>query len=145
MKHETNFDVMSARDFFDIVVLPQYEDFRKNNSSRRHALLSVVVTYHMFEWANNQTKFTLDCFKSLYADDALLADHFELARGITNGNKHFCSKIKTMSQEGFSSDFNSDFARPLNVIRSDGTKISMDELLEEMVQFWKNQRDSGKF
>ncbi len=54
MNHESTFDVKTPDDFFKIVILPQYEDFISKNSSQRHALLVILVTYHMYERVNGK-------------------------------------------------------------------------------------------
>ena len=32
------------------MIIPQHEDFREKNSSSRHALLTIILIYHMYEW-----------------------------------------------------------------------------------------------
>lgn len=99
----------------------------------------------MFEWANKNQKFDRKSFSSNYPNEAHLADFFEVARNITNGTKHFKSKVTTRTQRGFSSAFSSSFARPLNVEFPDGTMKSADELLKQMIEFWARQEAAGAF
>ena len=87
MRHAPLFYITTAADFFRELVIPQYEDFVANNSSCRHALLTTIVAYHMYDWVH-QTKFTVGHFKSKYPQAVSLADLFELARKITNGTGH---------------------------------------------------------
>lgn len=143
MTHTSSFDITTADDFFRKIVIPQYKDFVANNSSSRHALLTTIVAYHMYEWVNAK-KFTISDFKSTYPQDASLANVFELARNITNGTKHFKSKAKTRTQKGFSSDFNDGFARPLVVEFPDGSKESADMFLSKMVDFWRDKLPQGE-
>ena len=135
---------MTAGDFFRALVIPQYEDFVANNSSSRHALLTTILAYHMYEWVHRD-KFTVSHFKSTYPQAPSLADVFELARKITNGTKHFKPKAKTRTQKGFSSGFSDEFARPLVVEFPDGIEKSADNFLCEMVDFWGVQQKNGAF
>jgi len=137
MTHTSSFDITTAREFFDGVVIPQYDDFIANNASQRHAILSTIVTYHMYEWVNlhkfSQTKFATD-----YPNDTAMIDYFELARNMTNGMKHFIpNAANTRTQTGFSSAFDNSFARPLLVTFDDGAEISADDFLSAMIGFWK--------
>lgn len=144
MTHTSSFDITTARDFFRMVVIPQHEDFLAENSSSRHALLTTIVVYHMYEWVNGR-KFTVKHFQSTYPQDLALADVFELAKNITNGTKHFKSIAKTRKQGGFSAGFSDGFARPLIVEFPDGREKSADMFLREMVDFWTRQGKTGAF
>jgi hypothetical protein len=145
MSHTGSFDVRTATDFLDQMVVPQYNDLQDNNASSRFALLCAVVAYHMYEWANNGKKFSEPDFKSRYPAKAHLAGSFELARRLVNGTKHFQNRIGTRTQRGFPSAFSNAFARPLYVIRDDGTEISADDLIREIVEFWKAEKAAGAF
>lgn len=137
MSYSPEFGIDNANDFFKVVVLPQHNDFLKNNASRRHALLAIMVAYHMFEWVHGK-KFKVDLFESKYPNDIALTKTFELARHITNGTKHYLQKTKTRTQAGFSSEFTNEFARPLVIRHPDGQEQSVDDLLQQMVDFWAN-------
>jgi hypothetical protein len=141
MAHQSSFSVSTPRDFFELIVMPQYEDFVKSNASPRHALLSVITAYHMIEWVCKEHERQ----KFIYAMPTVAATSHELARKITNGTKHFRSRIKTRRQAGFSSDFSFAFARPFMVEKDDGSEISVDELLANLVGFWKAQQPKGLF
>jgi len=143
MTHTSSFDITNAEDFFRKLVVPQYEDFVANNSSSRHALLSTIVVYHLYEWVHS-TRFTIEHFKLKYPQDESLANVFELARNITNGTKHFKSKAKTRIQKGFSSGFSDDFARSLVVEFPDGCEESADKFLGKLVAFWKDKLPQGE-
>ena len=144
MSHQASFGIRTARDFFNELVVPQHDAFVDENSSSRHALLTVIVAYHMYEWVHGQ-KFTEGDFRTRYPNEQRLAETFELARNVTNGTKHFKPKAKTHTQGGFSSGFSDGFARPLNVEYGSGTQESADVFLRKMVDFWKRQRASGAF
>lgn len=144
MSHQASFGIRRARDFLDELVVPQHDDFVADNASSRHALLTVIVAYHMYEWVHGRS-FTAKDFRTQYPTEQGLAGTFDLARRITNGTKHFRPKAKTSTQVGFSSDFSDDFARPLNVEYDDGTQESADVFLRKMVGFWKRQASSGVF
>ena len=144
MPHTSSFDITTAGEFFRIVVIPEYADFVANNASSRHALLTTIVAYHLYEWVN-QRKFTANDFNSTYPNHLGLADIFELARNITNGTKHFDPKPTTRTQVGFSSAFSDGFARPLIVQYPDGSEQSADDFLGKMIAFWRNQETIGAF
>jgi hypothetical protein len=138
MTHTSSFDIMAADDFFRKIVIPQHKDFVANNSSSRHALLTTIVAYHMYEWVHGN-KFTIEDFNSRYPQDESLANFFELARNITNGTKHFMSRAITRTQKGFSSDFSDGFTRPLVVKFPDGCEKSADKFIGKLVDFWKDK------
>jgi hypothetical protein len=85
-------------------------------------------------------------------------DLFKTGRIITNGTKHFLSKrdtkrqkrntkrpkIDTKRQAGFSSAFSDGFARPLIIVRDEGSEISADKLLREMIKHWEGEKAAGK-
>ena len=136
----SSFQVVDAESFFYIMVKPQYEQFLANNACLKSALLTTMLTYHMYEWVNPKEKFTIDRFIERYPEDKEVASLLEMARDITNGLKHF--KVKpttTRSQSGFSSAFSNAFARPLIIVSSLGKEISTDQFLEQMVSFCKNK------
>jgi hypothetical protein len=135
MSHTASFDIKEPSDFLEQMVLPQYNDFLTNNASSRYALLCTVVAYHMYEWANNRTEFREADFRTRYPAKAHLAELFDLARRIVNGTKHFKNRIGTQTEKEFSSEFSDEFSRPLSVIKDDGSKISADILLREIVDF----------
>ncbi len=144
MTNSSSFGVANARDFFRQMVLPQYEDFLADNSSPRHALLVIIVAYHMYEWVHRRN-FEVSHFESMYPSNKALANVFELARNITNDTKHFSLKTQTRTQPGFSSGFNDGFARPLIVMLPDGKEQSVDIILRQMVDFWTQQENAGVF
>lgn len=136
----SSFEINNAESFFHQMVKPQYESFLVKNSSSRHALLSTILLYHLYEWVNPGEKFTIERFIKRYPDSFHLADSFEMARDITNGFKHF--KVKpttTRCQSGFSSTFSNRFVRPLIIISPSGLEISADDFLKQMFDFWNEQ------
>ena len=134
--HESSFNIKTPRDFLNEMVIPQFEDFKKRNSSSRHALLTIILVHHIYEWVHGK-KFSKDHFGSTYENSEEMAEIFDLSRNIANGTKHFKPKAKTHVQGGFSSGFSDGFARPLNVEFDDGRKQSVDDFLHKMVEFWK--------
>ena len=144
MSHQASFGIHNARDFLHELVVPQHDAFVADNSSSRHALLTVIVAYHMYEWVHGK-KFTRGRFRTQYPNEQGLAATFDLARHITNGTKHFKPRARTSTQVGFSSDFSEEFARPLNVEYDDGTPESADVFLGKMVDFWTGQGAFGAF
>ncbi len=142
--HESSFTIRTPRDFLHEMVIPQHEDFIGENSSSRHALLTIILVYHMYEWVHGR-KFCGNHFRSTYENESGIAEMFGLARKIANGTKHFLPKAKTQVQVGFSSDFSDEFERPLNVEFDDGRKESVDIFLRKMVGFWVLQEKVGAF
>ena len=136
MKHHSSFGISTAREFLRELVLPEYRAFIQRNSSIRHALLTIILAYHMYEWVHNK-KYTREHFKKAHPDEQQLAEYFELAAKITNGTKHFRSKAKTRRQSGFGSGFSDAFARPLNVQFDSGREESADRFLRALVSFWE--------
>lgn len=137
MTHEASFEIRTAQDFLREMVIPQYNEFTSKNSSSRYALTAIILAYHMYEWVHCGRKFCPQYFKAKYPNDTGLVEKFDLARKITNGTKHFVSKVRTRKQSGFSSAFSDGFSRPLNVILDDGRWLSVDDLLRDIVSFWK--------
>ncbi len=144
MLHESSFGIRTAEDFLYKMVIPQYEDFTANHASSRHALLALILAYHMFEWAHEKT-FTEERFRKRYPGRVEMVDLFKLAGAISNGTKHFAPRAKTSTGVGFSREFSDAFARPLNAEFPEKTthtphsakRISADRLLRELVTFWK--------
>ena len=144
MMHKSSFNIRTARDFLHEMIIPQHEDFREKNSSSRHALLTIILVYHMYEWVHG-CKFSIKHFRSTYKNEDGVAEMFELARNIANGTKHFSKKAKTQVQTGFSSGFSDGFACPLNVEFDDGRKQPADVFLRSLVKFWVQQKKGGAF
>ena len=145
MTHSSSFSIKSAEAFFNEMVLPHYEEFLRNNSSSRYALLTTILAYHLYEWVHKK-KFKINEFEETYPTHSQLAQHFDVARNITNGTKHFINKsVTTRTQTGFSSEFSDEFARPLNIQYPDGTEISADQFLRKLIEFWKEQEANGAF
>ncbi len=143
MPNPPTFEVQSSTQFFDLIVKPQHDDFVQNNSSSRHALLTIISAYHLYEWVHKE-KFTCEKFKQKYPDDTELASEFDVARHITNGTKHCLTRpVSTSTQSGFSSGFSDGFARPLNITYDNGVSISADRFLRPLIYFWQKQKDNN--
>ena len=132
MTHEASFDIKTAYDFLHEMIIPQYEEFKANHSSSRHALLTIILVTHMREWVNPALSYPKD-----------IDEMFNLAKKIANGTKHFAPRAKTRVQPGFSSAFSAAFARPLNIEFPGNGELSADELLDKLVGFWKEQDQLG--
>ena len=144
MMHSSSFNIQTPHEFLHGMIIPQHNDFINSNASSRHALLTIILVHHMFEWVHRK-KFTRDRFKSIYSSENHMADIFDLARMIANGTKHFVPRASTHVQRGFSSAFSDAFARPLNVEFPDGRQVSADRFLRKMVEFWECQEQQGAF
>ena len=132
MIHKSSFDIKTAHDFLHKMIIPQYEEFKANNASSRHALLTIILVTHMREWVKPEPSYPKD-----------IDEMFDLARKVANGTKHFKPRAKTWVQVGFSSGFSDDFARPLNVEFPGNRELSVDMLLDKLVEFWKEQDQLG--
>ena len=144
MVHESSFNIRTPHDFLNEMVIPQHKEFIASNSSSRHALLTIILVYHMYEWVHGRT-FSIDHFGTTYENEATMGEMFELARNIANGTKHCLPKARTRTQVGFSSAFSNGFARPLNVKFPNGRQQSVDAFLRQMVDFWTQQEQIGTF
>ncbi|MDD9991958.1 MAG: hypothetical protein OXP75_09150 [Rhodospirillales bacterium] len=144
MRHKSSFGIHDANDFLNNMVLPQYQEFLKKNSSSRAALLTFMLVYHMYEWVHC-CAFSQEHFLETYPTDKHMCVFFETARRICNGTKHFAQRADTTVQSGFSSGFSDGFARPLNVTLAGNRQESADRLLHELVQFWERQKQVGAF
>ena len=136
------FGIGSPEDFFVQVLEPLEGRFRENNSDVGIAVSAIVMAYHLYEWAY-EDKFCKSRFLRDFPDLIDYADDFEVARKVTNSIKHDVERIQSTRQAGFSSGFSEGFARPLVIIKSDGTEISVDRLLDRLVFFWREQRKNG--
>jgi hypothetical protein len=144
MAHQGSFDIETADDFFREIVLPEYDEFLEANSSARHALLCIMVAYHMYEWVYH-TEFSKSDFLQSKRGQNEIGDYLDVARKVTNATKHFKNRARTRTQLGFSSEFSDEFARPLLVEIDNGDEVSVDILLRRLVEFWKEQKALGTF
>ena len=144
MRHKSSFDIQDANDFLNQMILPQHQEFLEKNSSSRAALLTFILVYHMYEWVHRH-EFSQEHFSETYSNNEAMCEYFDAARRISNGTKYFAPRADTTVQAGFSSAFSDGFARPLNVILSDGRQVSADKLLRKLVQFWERQKQVGAF
>ena len=142
MMHKSSFNIRTARDFLHEMIIPQHEDFREKHSSSHHALLAIILVYHMYEWVHG-APFSIKHFRSTYKNEDDVEQMFGLAKNIANGTKHFAQRATTQVQTGFSSGFSDGFARPLNVEFDDGRKQSVDVFLRQLVEFWVQQEKDG--
>jgi hypothetical protein len=145
MPHEASFTVKTANDFFVQIVVPTYQEFVEDNSSVRHALLSILTAYQMGEWVYEEEWGCKAGKWKAAARNAGVADDFEMARKVKNGTKHFKTRIITRTQAGFSSGFSDAFARTLLIEKPDGSEESADNLLRRLIGFWTDQRATKVF
>jgi len=143
--HGHRFNIQTPRDFLHDLVIPQYEDFTRNNGSVRHALLTIILVSHMYEWVHGKGSTSLvERFRSNYPnEDNDMAIFFDVARKIANDAKHFVTNVETIVQPGFSRAFNDAFTRPLNIRVSKDHIVSVDRFLDNLVDFWKRQENLG--
>jgi len=92
MVHTSSFDITNADAYFNEMVLPQYENFIKRNSSSRHALLTTILLYHMYEWVHKR-KFREQEFKTTYPDHSNSdIDRFAFSLFLDTREKHCCHR-----------------------------------------------------
>jgi hypothetical protein len=114
----------------------------------RHAILSVICTYHLYDWFHGGEKFTLSHFDQHHPDQTAVRDMFEIARKVANGSKHFESKITSRVDQSFSPASSPAFAQEaypaLLIQKDDGTELHVHDLLVTLMEFWERQRANGK-
>ena len=100
-QYESTFNIQTPQDFLHQLIIPQHNEFVRTISSVRHALLTIILIYHMYEWVHHR-KFKEDHFETNYPSDLQMVNRFKLARRIANGTKHFKprDKAKTYMQGG---------------------------------------------
>src|ERR1700733_9892027 len=75
------------------LVKPQYNLFKRSQAKSakpselksHHAILSIICTYHLYEWVHGGKKFVL----RTYRGSPKTGEALEIARQLTNGSKHF--------------------------------------------------------
>ena len=73
------------------MIVPQHKKFIANNSSSRHALLTIILVYHMYDWVHGRG-FSVNDFRLKYKNEGKMVEIFKLTRNITNGTRHFFPK-----------------------------------------------------
>ena len=153
---QASFEVTTPAQFYDLVVRPQYRLFRRSyphaasplTQKSRHAILSIICTFHLYDWFHGGEKFSLTHFDRHHPGQTAVRDMFELARRTANGSKHFESSIGSRVDQSFSPEFSPEFAQKaypaLLIVKGDGTEVHVHDLLAALMGFWKSQRASGK-
>lgn len=153
-----SFEIKTPRQFYDVIVVPQYRLFKRSYAKSpnpsavksRHAVLSVICTYHFYDWVHCGEQFSVTHFDQHHRGKPVVRDMFELARRITNGSKHFETRhIGSRVEQGFSSGFSSAFAQvaypALLITKDDGTEVHVGELLKKLIDFWETEKANGSF
>lgn len=137
MTHSASFGIQSPREYLQELIIPQYEEFISNPLSPRLALLTIFLLYHMYEWVHHH-RYSVRHFRRVYPDDLDLIPYFLLAEKITNGSKHFRSKVKTRRKGGFSREFSEEFDLAALMAELDCRReVTADTLIEQLVDFWQ--------
>lgn len=86
----THLKITNAREFFDEIVVPDFNEFKRDTSSLRTALHSALSLYHLHEWIFASHRCELGHSKARDFDKALCADfqEFQLIRDVANAAKH---------------------------------------------------------
>ncbi|MEN6536771.1 MAG: hypothetical protein ABFD60_09185 [Bryobacteraceae bacterium] len=105
-----SFAIRTWRQYFDELVLPVYEDYKKDPASSRHAILSAMTVYHFREWlwkqrfqdnAGEQREVFNSSFKGQREFIEHVGNecpHLRILGDICNGSKHFGSKPRNKSK-----------------------------------------------
>jgi hypothetical protein len=137
-------------------LLQEQDDFtRENCVSARHALNAIMTAYHLHEWVwgaflkhrpdvqaslqlppGDNGRVTKDCFLSwLEKQCPAIAE----AQQITNGTKHYHSRILTGAHEGAfqRSAFQADaFDVPYLWVERNGHEQRVEDFVNELAEFW---------
>lgn len=153
---QASFDITTPTQFYDLVVIPQYQLFRRSYPhaalpsalKSRHAILSIICAFHLYDWFHHGRKFYEAHFDLHHPGQTAVRDMFELARRVANGSKHFESRIGSRVDQSFSPEFSREFAQKaypaLLIVKDDGAEVHAHDLLAVLMEFWKSQRASGK-
>jgi hypothetical protein len=153
---QASFGVTTPTQFYDLVVRPQYRLFKRSYpyaaspsaQQSRHAILSIICTYHMYDWFHGGDKFSRTHFDRHHRGQTAVRDMFEIARKVANGSKHFESRIASRVDASFSPAFSPAFAQEaypaLLIGKDDGTELHVRDLLASLIGFWESQRAAGK-
>ena len=139
---EKSFGTQEVDDFLEEILLPLYRSFLVRSASPRRAVICLTIAYQLYEWTN-QARFSEEDFARRYPNEASVACLFVIIRSIVNGTRRFRKHSKatttTRTQPGVSSRISSSFAKPLVITLDDGSELSAEDLLAEIVGFWKRQ------
>jgi len=88
--------INSARDFWDKIAKPDYEDFRDNTADLRTAFHAAVSLFHVSDWVwkdnENKRHAVFDVNDEYKLRDYIIdkeCPDFELIRDVANSSKHF--------------------------------------------------------
>lgn len=157
------FSIRNSRDFYQ-KLLQEFDDFRRDNLSARHAINCAVTAYHMHEWVWGDwlKKNTVAKAKLGISDkDSFLAwidtnePFFSVVQDLANGSKHFDRKTMQKTQvagafDAAASDGHAfDIAR-LEVELDDGggetRRVLAEILFNDLIVFWRDfLREYGPF
>ena len=93
------FRIKSARQYFEQVALPCLRDFEVNHTSDRHALIAVVMLWHVKDWVWAQDNIMIEkdlCLTDRDDFDSFLFlknSGFRIIQNVATGTKHLkCDK-----------------------------------------------------
>jgi hypothetical protein len=99
-----SFEIRTAEDYFEHLVLQSFNDFKQNLLSSREAIVCTVFTWHFHEWiwAQNSShlKLRLGIKKLGEFKEYLFKEcpSFLIVSEVANGSKHFNSDGKTVNE-----------------------------------------------
>ena len=92
---------MNAQEYFDVIVVPTYEEFQQDRSNRRRALLaSLVVIYHLLDYVIADRGGTKGRLAVLQKQTGERCAAFKGVEALANGTKH----VKLRGPDPFSPD-----------------------------------------
>jgi hypothetical protein len=139
-----SFEIKTPQDFFQ-ALLEQYEEFKANPLSSRHAIICAILCYHLKEWV---VKSDLNCSKDELNNRIERTGNrarFKLFRELCNGSKHATLKEeneKTVNETfkhngAFSNGFSNGFdVSGLQIKMKDKSIYYFVVELEKAVNFW---------
>lgn len=142
------FEIETAEQFFQKLIA-DYEDFKSNPDSTRHALNTIMTGYHLHEWVwGDKLKKNPALSKQLKLKDHDIGGfikwittkypEFEMIQHITNGSKHFARLDSGKHQGAFSNDFSPEFdISYLYILDKSGKEVRADDLIKNLMGFWE--------
>jgi len=142
------FEIKTAEHFLKKFI-DDYEDFKNNPESTRHALNAIMTGYHLHEWVwGDKVEKNSSLMKKMGVENRKLSGfrnwirgecpEFEIARAITNGSKHFDLLESGIHKGAFSRDFPPEFdISYLYVCYENGDRVRADDIIENLMNFWE--------
>ncbi len=144
------FEIKNSIDFYRLMI-ENYDDFRENPDSSRHAINCSISAYHMAEWIwGDWLKSDHESWKRMggvrdrnsfkkWVDGE--TEWFKLVQGVANGSKHFASKLQNTRSAGtYVADgyVERGYQKERLEIEVDGRWIEATTVVEQTLLFWRD-------